>query len=46
MVRKVMVIGLDAAPPKLLYEELKDELEVIGALIEDSQRCLPWVLYS
>ena len=38
--RKMLVIGLDAAPAKLLYEEFKDELEVLGPLVDESTRYL------
>ncbi len=38
--RKILVIGLDAAPPKLLYEKFKDELEVLGPLVDESARYL------
>ncbi len=38
--RKMLVIGLDAAPPKLLYEKFKDELEVLGPLVDESARYL------
>ncbi len=40
MPRRVLVIGLDAAPPRLLYDEFKGELEVLGPIIEDSTRYL------
>jgi len=33
-----MVIGLDAAPPKLIYEEFKDQLPTIAKLIDDGER--------
>ena len=36
--RKLLVIGLDAAPPRLLYEELVGELPTLGALIEEGAR--------
>jgi len=36
--RKLMVIGLDAAPPKLIYEEFKDQLPTIAKLIDDGER--------
>ena len=38
MARKVMVVGLDCAPPRLLYQELINELEVLGPLIKDGAR--------
>ncbi len=38
MNRKLMVIGLDAAPPKLIYEEFKDQLPTIAKLIDDGER--------
>ncbi len=40
MPRKVLVVGLDSAPPKLLYEELLPELPVLSEIIGDSARYL------
>ena len=34
----LLIIGLDSAPPKLLYEEFRDELPFLGGLIGDSAR--------
>lgn len=36
--RKAIVVGLDCAPPRILYEEMKNELEVLGKLIGEGQR--------
>ena len=36
--RKALVIGLDCAPPRILYDELKDELPVLGSLISEGKR--------
>ena len=36
--RKLFVIGLDCAPPKLLYDEFKDELPVLGSLLDESSK--------
>jgi len=33
LARKLMVIGLDAAPPKLIYEQYEDELPTISKLM-------------
>ncbi len=38
MLRKAVVIGLDCAPPRILYDELRDELEVLGRLVGDGAR--------
>ncbi|HIE56263.1 MAG TPA: nucleotide pyrophosphatase [Chromatiaceae bacterium] len=38
MVRKVVVVGLDSAPPRLLYDELLGELEVLGELVGGGRR--------
>lgn len=38
--RKLFVIGLDCAPPKLLYDELKDELPVLGSLLDESSKAM------
>ena len=35
---KVLVIGLDAAPPKLLYQDLVDELDILSTLTLDGAR--------
>ncbi len=35
MDKKVLVIGLDAAPPELVFERFSDELPTIGKMIED-----------
>ncbi len=35
MDKKVLVIGLDAAPPELVFERFADELPTIGEMIED-----------
>ncbi len=36
--RKAVVIGLDCAPPRILYDELRDELPVLGELVGDGAR--------
>jgi len=36
--RKVLVVGLDCAPPKLLYEDLLNELPTLGEMIGDGER--------
>jgi predicted AlkP superfamily phosphohydrolase/phosphomutase len=36
--RRALVIGLDCAPPRILYDELRDELPVLGRLIGDGER--------
>ncbi len=36
--KKAIVIGLDCAPPRILYDELIDELPVLGGLIRESKR--------
>jgi len=38
--RKLFVIGLDCAPPKLLYDEFKDELPVLGSLLDESSKAV------
>ena len=40
MGRRLLVIGLDCAPPKLLYEEFIDELPTLGFLLKGSKRAL------
>jgi len=37
-VRKALVIGLDCASPKLLYENFRGELATIGEIIDNSSR--------
>ncbi len=36
--RRALVIGLDCAPPRILYDELRDELPILGRLIGDGER--------
>ncbi len=36
--RRAIVIGLDCAPPRILYRELASELEVLGEIIGDGAR--------
>ncbi|MET1159357.1 MAG: alkaline phosphatase family protein [Thermoprotei archaeon] len=36
--RRTIVIGLDCAPPRILYDELRDELPVLGRLVGDGAR--------
>ncbi len=36
--RRALVIGLDCAPPRILYDELIDELPVLGGLLRESHR--------
>ncbi len=38
--RKAVVVGLDCAPPRILYDELRDELPVLGKLVAEGQRYL------
>ena len=38
MSRKLMIIGLDAAPPKLIYDKFKDELPTISKLIDEGSK--------
>ncbi len=38
MTRKILLVGLDAAPPSLLYGELKNQLPTLQAIIEDGAR--------
>ncbi len=40
MPRKLVVLGLDSAPPKLMYGELGQELEFLGGITRDSARYL------
>lgn len=40
---KVLFIGLDSAPPKLLYEEFRGELDGVPSLVDEGAR---WVLES
>lgn len=35
---KMMIIGLDSAPPSILYENLLDELETLSSIIKESSR--------
>jgi len=36
--RRAIVIGLDCAPPRILYEEFREELDVLGRLVGDGVR--------
>lgn len=36
--RRALVIGLDCAPPRILYDEMRDELPVLGRLVSEGQR--------
>ncbi len=36
--RKALVIGLDCAPPRILYDELRDQLPVLGKMISNGMR--------
>ncbi|WFO74789.1 alkaline phosphatase family protein [Desulfurococcaceae archaeon MEX13E-LK6-19] len=36
--RKTVVIGLDCAPPRILYDEMKNELEYLGRIVGDGER--------
>jgi len=42
---KLLVIGLDATPPKLLYDEFIDDLPTLGGLVKDSTRYLMRTTY-
>jgi len=38
--RRLLVIGLDCAPPKLLYEEFLDDLPTLGTLLREASRAV------
>ncbi len=37
MTRRVLVVGLDAAPPRLVYEKFREELPVISSIVGDGE---------